>query len=265
MLLTYIHLDSRVTNILRINPTLGVWQDLAQRLGPGKFYAGHDFSPRATSRFSSLAPPRSRSTLFFFIVTSKVSNILPTMAQSMVPVATWGLTVAPNGEAEGAFGIDTPPGTLQLTMAAIDPDEDIAGNESTEKLKKPRATVKMIILRDMGDDDEDEDEDDEEDLEMADLLDDGGDDDDEDSPNGEGPSDPKRSPKEMKKNALAKALKGDEDDVLANGITAKGKAKVTSDEELDDDEDDDEKIAEGAVEYVLCTLDPDSVSAIPTQ
>lgn len=184
------------------------------------------------------------------------------MAQTLIPVATWGLTVTPNEEPEGAFDMDTEPGTLQLTMAAIDPDEDVSANEGTEAFKKPRATVKMIVLREMPEDDS---EDDDEDMEMADLLDD---DEEAESPNGEGPSDPKKSPKEMKRNALMKALSKDEDDVLANGAKAKGKAKASPLEgmdELDEDEEDDEDLdmPDGAEEHVLCTLTPDGVSLLP--
>ncbi|KAL9057791.1 MAG: hypothetical protein Q9162_002132 [Coniocarpon cinnabarinum] len=180
------------------------------------------------------------------------------MAQSVVPVATWGLTVGPNEEPEGAFGVNTEPGTLQVTMAAIDPDEE-PQSVNDEKPKKPRATLKMIVLKDMGMD-SDEDDEDEEDVEMADLLDGEDEDDDEESPNGEGPSDPKKSPKEMKKNALLKALKKDEDDVLAANGQAKGKGKAAADAEADDDEDEDEDdgMPEGAEEYVLCTLDLDN-------
>ena len=186
------------------------------------------------------------------------------MAQSgLIPIATWGLTVAPNEEPEEAFGLTSQPGTLQLTMAAIDPDEDTSQNTGVEGFKKARATIKMIVLRE-PEDDEDEDEDDDEDLEMADLLDE----DPEDSPNGEGPSDPKKSPKEMKRNALKKEIETDEGDVLANGVKpklkGKGKASPLQDSDEDEDELDDEDLsnAGGMQEFVLCTLDPESVSLV---
>lgn len=182
------------------------------------------------------------------------------MAQ-LIPVSTWGLTVAPNVGPEEAFSIGEEPGTLQLTMAAIDPGEDVSQNEGIEEYKKPRATVKMIVLREpIDDDDDDEDDEDLDNIDMDDLI--GENESDNEDGNGEGPSDPNKSPKEMKKAALKKALKEDQNDVLANAAKGKGKATENGDMDLDDSEDseDEDDVPPGAETYVLCTLDPENVS-----
>ena len=183
------------------------------------------------------------------------------MAQ-LIPIATWGLSVKPNEPAQPAFEM-MEPATLQLSMAAIDPGEDTSKNEGIEEFKKPRATVKMLVIKELDNDDDDDDDD--MGMDMDGFL--GEDDSEDEEDNGEGPSDPSRSPKEMKKAAIRKALKEDESDVLANGAT-KGKGKAADDVDMvngEDDDDLDDSDEEGSLpsteEYVLCTLDPNSVSA----
>ena len=132
------------------------------------------------------------------------------------------------------------------------------------------ATLKMIILPSLLDDESDDDED-EDDYNMADLLDASSEDDDEEDDeevNG-GPSDPEKSPKALKrreameklKEALKETREGDMDVDATNGINGtksskdKGKAKAT---DVDQESDEDElviELPEGSKEVVLCTLD----------
>ena len=163
-------------------------------------------------------------------------------------------------------------------MAAIDPSAEPEFTGSALNSTTPRATLKLIRVRQELDDDSEEDdsEDDEDDVDVGGLRallngavsDD--DDDDEDSDSDEevngGPSDPSKS-KKARKEAAAKAIKeaveGDSHDangVNGTGTKGKGKAAALDDEDIGmldaviDDMDD-----EDVEEYVLCTLDPNQV------
>lgn len=165
-------------------------------------------------------------------------------------------------------------------MAAIDPSEPAEVDEDSKEPSRPRATLKIIRQAD-GDDDEDREE------YMRALLGDSDSDSDEDSESDDeeangGPSDPTKSKKARKAAALKQLMEsinadsGSDEDMedaadKINGTAKadkKGKAKATSndedDEEGDDDEDDDEDSDDEDLEleeFVLCTLDPEKVSA----
>ena len=151
------------------------------------------------------------------------------------------------------------PASFQITMAAIDPSAMPEGETGLP----PRATLK-ILRAPFGDDEDGSDYDGDE----MDRMFAGEDSDEEDSDDDEeaaGPSDPSKSKKARKAaamEAIKKLLEQDEMEVDAKpSKKGKGKAPVeeSEDEEDDDDmEDDDED--EEIEEFVLCTLDPVSVS-----
>ena len=174
----------------------------------------------------------------------------------LVPISTWGLTVPPNVGLEEGIVVRDEPGTLQLTMAAINPGEEISKNDGASDFKKSRATLLMTVVKEEPDDDDEED-----DFDMDDLV--GEDESDDEDGNGEGPSDPSKNPKEMKKAALLKALQEDNNDVLMK-TKGKGKAAADVDMDMEDSEDsgEDTDLQDDAQTFVLCTLDPDNVSSM---
>lgn len=189
---------------------------------------------------------------------------------AQIPVQTWGRLISPNEDEVPAQLFGEMPATVSVTMAALDPGEEWSNNTDADKFKgkKPRATIKMIVYP-SEDDESDEDEDDETDPDLAALLDEEADSDSDD--NGEGPSDLTKA-----RNArLAQELLGHSDadgKPKVNGVGKnKGKGKLldgaaaSDEEEEEDDEDEDmdeDMDLDSGIpdEYVLCTLDPDSVS-----
>jgi FK506-binding nuclear protein len=159
------------------------------------------------------------------------------------------------------------PASFQITMAALDPSAMPEGETGLP----PRATLK-ILRAPMGEDDYDSEEEDDDEFD-ADKMDRilAGEDSDEDSEDDEeaaGPSDPTKSKKARKAaamEAIKKLLEQDDMEVDAKpSKKGKGKAPVEeSDEDEEDDEDDDmeDDEDEEIEEFVLCTLDPVSVSA----
>jgi FK506-binding nuclear protein len=174
----------------------------------------------------------------------------------LLPMAVYGLEV-PCGDVPIPAVPDFP-ASFQITMAAIDPSAMPEGETGLP----PRATLK-ILRAPMGDDDSEDDYDgDEMDRMFA------GEDSDEDSDDDEeaaGPSDPSKSKKARKAaamEAIKKLLEQDEMEVDAKpSKKGKGKAPVEESEDEEDDEDmDDDEEDEEIEEFVLCTLDPVSVS-----
>lgn len=170
----------------------------------------------------------------------------------LLPVALYGLEVP----CDGTLVPEVPsfPATFRITMAAIDPSES---DESKSKTPS-RSTLKIVR--------EKRDPDDESGDYMRALLAESGsseDEDDDDETNG-GPSDPQKSKKARKAEALQQLIesvgaeKSDDEmeDASSRTKTDKGKSKVKHDEEEEDDnassEEDDDEIEE----FVLCTLDP---------
>ncbi|KAK7744987.1 peptidylprolyl isomerase fpr3 [Cytospora paraplurivora] len=180
------------------------------------------------------------------------------------------------------FGLEVPPGdilvpvsqnfpaTIRITMAAIDPTEEIEDDAEVPRL--PRSTLKLVkeAISDNGSDSEEDDE------YMRELLLGGGDDDSEDDEEDEangGPSDPKKSKKALRAAALKELLDATKDEdsdeemddaetskkgKKTNGAKGKGKAVVEGDEEESEEDDESE---EGDVDgldleqFVICTLD----------
>lgn len=168
------------------------------------------------------------------------------------PVATYALRIPPGDILIPAVPEFAP--SFRITMAAIDPTEDIDIDAAEDKVK-PRATLKIVRVPDMDDDDEDDE--DEDDLDL--------DEDDEDEELNGGPS-----VKKSKKSLVNGAADEDSDESMdeadiANAIKkimskSKGKSKAADDEEDDDDEDMDEDDSDddealSMDECVLCTLD----------
>lgn len=169
------------------------------------------------------------------------------------PVAVYALRIPPGDILVPA--VPSAAAMFRLTMAAIDPSEEIEV-EAGESKHKVRATLKVVrVPADMFDD-EDSDEDD-----YADIDDEDEDDSEDEEVNG-GPSE---------KKSKAAALDGDSDmdededseidDAEAQAVlaklmaaNAKGKSKALEDdaEDLDEDSDLDDL---GMDECVLCTLD----------
>ncbi|KUI67764.1 FK506-binding protein 4 [Cytospora mali] len=187
------------------------------------------------------------------------------------------------------FGLEVPPGdilvpisqsfpaTIRITMAAIDPTEEI--EDDAEVPRRPRSTLKLVkeAISDMDGDSEDDDE------YMRELLlggeDDESDDEDDDEANG-GPSDPSKSKKALRAAALKELLDATKDEdsdeemaddkpsKKANGKAGRGKGKekaVVEEEEEDDEEDSEEDESEdGGVDgldleqFVICTLDTEA-------
>ncbi|EOO02422.1 putative fkbp-type peptidyl-prolyl protein [Phaeoacremonium minimum UCRPA7] len=188
------------------------------------------------------------------------------------PVALFGLEVPP-GEVMIPVQQDFP-ATIRITMAAIDPTEEV--EEDSEVPRLPRSTLKLIKQR-IGDIDEDEDEDDEY---LRDLLLGAEDDDDSDEEeesdeeaNG-GPSDPSKSKKARRAAALKKLMEATQDEdsdeemdddekPKANGVKAgKGKEKALEEEDDDEEEDseeysddEDDLPLDNLEQFVVCTLD----------
>lgn len=141
---------------------------------------------------------------------------------------------------------------FRITMAAIDPSEDIS-LDASEPNQKPRATLKIVRVPF-------------DDSDMDDELESDSDEDSEDDGINGGPS------KKAIKAALEEAddmndsdSEDSEDEAEAQAVLAKlmdaakkGKSKASDEEESDsDDEDMDESL--GMDECVLCTLDPEKV------
>jgi FK506-binding nuclear protein len=172
----------------------------------------------------------------------------------LLPMAVYGLEV-PCGDVPIPAVPDFP-ASFQITMAAIDPSAMPEGETGLP----PRATLK-ILRAPMGDDDSEDDYDGDE----MDRMFAGEDSDEEDSDDEAGPSDPSKSKKARKAaamEAIKKLLEQDEMEVDAKpSKKGKGKAPVEESEDEEDDEDmDDDEEDEEIEEFVLCTLDPVSVS-----
>ncbi|KAI9673871.1 MAG: peptidylprolyl isomerase fpr4 [Caeruleum heppii] len=189
---------------------------------------------------------------------------------SLLPVAVYGLEV-PAGDVITPAVPDFP-ATFRITMAAIDPSAE-PQSESTNGKGPARATLK--ILRQGGFDEISDEDSDEEDEYLRGLLGEDSDEDDEESIDqmtGE-PSDPAKSKKARKQQAMAdikKALEEDSDNEMeldgpANGVSGKpskgdkgkGKAKATDEDEEDEEDSDDEGEELEVEEFALCTLDPE--------
>lgn len=154
---------------------------------------------------------------------------------------------------------------FRITMAALDPSAVPEFSGSAIDGTTPRATLKLI-RQPMGADEDDEDDlDSDEEEHLRALISGGGSDDDssDDEANG-GPSDPAKSKKARKQaniDALKEALAGDDsDDMSVEGSkkSSKGKAVANGDEDSGSEEGSDE--LEEVEEFVICTLDPASVS-----
>lgn len=150
-------------------------------------------------------------------------------------------------------------------MAAIDPDASPEYEDDADSSKPPRATLKIIRVPEGMDEEEDSDDEDYEDDDEMDSEEDS----DDEEVNG-GPSDKEKAKKQREAAALkdlADAM--DEDDSGEDGEVdiasvisklIKGKGRAADDE---DDEDDEEEGLE-LEEVVVCTLDTQKVSHIPT-
>ncbi|KAI9823573.1 MAG: peptidylprolyl isomerase fpr4 [Thelocarpon impressellum] len=201
---------------------------------------------------------------------------------SLLPVAVYGLEV-PAGDIIVPAVPDFP-ATFRITMAAIDPSAAPESGAETNGHVAPRATLKIIRQPPgPGPDDSDEEgySDDEDYLNAllgeADSDDEDETSDDDDEKNG-GPSDPSKSKKARKEQAVAelkKVLSEEEEMEVdtetpngANGAVAKidkGKAKATGgDSDGDEDDEDDEEDLE-IEEFVLCTLDPEKTLTLVLQ
>ncbi|KAF2267436.1 hypothetical protein CC78DRAFT_512106 [Lojkania enalia] len=185
----------------------------------------------------------------------------------LLPASVYGLRVPAAGILIPAFQGGFP-GTIRITMAAIDPDAEPQLDEDRET---PRATLKLIrtpLGRLDDEDDSDYEDDDEDDIEaikarLAGVISDDDEDmseDEDDSENEKngGPSDPAKA-KQAKRAALTKKLQKEleaeeiELDTLTNGVNGtKGKARASDDGISSDEEEEDEE-----EEFVICTLDPE--------
>ncbi|KAI9756372.1 MAG: hypothetical protein M4579_003876 [Chaenotheca gracillima] len=196
----------------------------------------------------------------------------------LLPVAVYGLEV-PSGDVITPAVPDFPATAFRITMAAIDPSASPDSNGSTNGDTPARATLK-IIRQPPGMEESDDESDDEPDTAeyLEQLLNGEGsdeedseessDEEEEEEANG-GPSDPSKSKKARREQALQNAFKelqkggadsdSDEEMDTPNGVNgaiskAKGKAKATGIEDSDEDDDDEEGLE--MEEFVLCTLDP---------
>ena len=186
----------------------------------------------------------------------------------------WGLRVPPNDDPQPGNDLSSPAPSqtreiVRITMAAIDPGEKWQENLGVEPGMKQRATLKMIIL-DPPDDSDDEDDDyDDGAVNVADLLGEDSDDDESDDQVNGGPSNPEKTPKARKKEALMKVLtesSGDIDVDEPNAINGmiegkpkdKGKSKAMDQAGSVSDGSEDDEMS-NAKEFVVCTLDPDQV------
>jgi FK506-binding nuclear protein len=170
---------------------------------------------------------------------------------------------------------------IRITMAAIDPTEDIADDEEEgAPPQRPRSTLKLIKTR-VGDSDIDED-DEEDDEALRRMLGIGSDEDEDDDDEEEaevngGPSEPSKSKKTKRANGIKELIEATKDasdsdeemkeaDAKANGVkSSKGKGKASDEDEEDseeeeDDSDDDDLEGLDLEQFVVCTLDPESVS-----
>ncbi|KAI9846865.1 MAG: peptidylprolyl isomerase fpr4 [Sclerophora amabilis] len=193
----------------------------------------------------------------------------------LLPVAVYGLEV-PSGDVVTPAAPDFTGATFRITMAAIDPsappDPDALSNGDATA----RATLKIIRQPPGFEEDDSEDDSDSADY-LKELLNGSQSDEDEEDENSDessgdeeeangGPSDPSKTKKARKEQAVAELKKaiadiGDDMDVdVPNGVNGslskinKGKAKATGDEESDEDDDDEEGLE--MEEFVICTLDP---------
>lgn len=183
-------------------------------------------------------------------------------------MALYGLEVPPGDVAvNGQPGF---PSAFRITMAAIDPSAEPEVEEG-QTAARPRATLKVIRLPlgpEPDSDDEDEDDMDIDDMDRqfggAEDLDD--DDDDESSDDEEvngGPSDPSKSKKAQKAAAQQKINELLDAHGGMNGVVKSDKAKgkmPMSDSDEEGSELDDDSTGMGEIdEFVICTLDPESV------
>jgi FK506-binding nuclear protein len=159
-------------------------------------------------------------------------------------------------------------------MAAIDPSAEPQIDEVNKALRSTLKIIRAPIDEDDDEDDEDYDEDDDN-IEaiksrLAGIIsdEDMSEDDSEEEKNG-GPSDPAKT-KKAKQAALSKKMQEELDEEMeldnsfTNGVNgkAKGKAKALDDEEISSDDESIESGDEEEVEeFVVCTLDPTSVSS----
>jgi FK506-binding nuclear protein len=160
---------------------------------------------------------------------------------------------------------------FRITMAAIDPTDSAAIDQPSGGAV-PRATLKLIRQSIESNEDDSEDDEDDDDYMRALLAGSEPDSDDSGEETNGGPSDPTKSKKAQKQAALMELLqsvdKGSDDEMEdvpngANGVKAdkKGKAKASSDEQGDEDISDSDEEDLEVEEFVICTLDPEKVSA----
>ena len=178
----------------------------------------------------------------------------------LLPMAVYGLEV-PCGDVPIPAVPDFP-ASFQITMAAIDPSAMPEGEASLP----PRATLKILRVP-FGDDDEDGSDYDGDEMDRMFAGEDSDEEDSDDDEDAAGPSDPSKSKKARKAaamEAIKKLLEQDEMEVDGKpGKKGKGKAPVEESEDDEDDEDmEDDDEDEEIEEFVLCTLDPVSVSCI---
>ena len=153
------------------------------------------------------------------------------------------------------------PASFQITMAAIDPSAMPEGEASLP----PRATLKILRVP-FGDDDEDGSDYDGDEMDRMFAGEDSDEEDSDDDEDAAGPSDPSKSKKARKAaamDAIKKLLEQDEMEVDAKPSKkgkGKGKAPVEESDDEDDDDMEDDEEDEEIEEFVLCTLDPVSVS-----
>ncbi|KAI5292848.1 peptidylprolyl isomerase fpr4 [Ascosphaera acerosa] len=187
------------------------------------------------------------------------------------PVALYSCQVPPGGvlvpataNVEAAL---TSPLQFRITMAAIDPEQPPHYEDEAATNKPARATLKIIRIPSLDDEDDSDDEDYSDDEEEGDDSEDDEMSEDED---GAGPSDPAKAKKAKK--AATEEEEADEDDEEADDDSAdegdevdlksaiskliKGKGKAAGDEGDDDDEMSEEGL--DLEETVICTLNPDN-------
>ena len=148
-------------------------------------------------------------------------------------------------------------------MAAIDPSASPVFDVNNDK-KPPRATLKMVRIPALDDEDSEEDSEDEDYLVNGETETSS----DEDEDLNGGPSDPEKA--KIAKAAAKSSDESDEDmeedsereeqEAKAALAKLKGKAKATGEGDDDDDEDDEDAIELDQEETVICTLDPEKVS-----
>ncbi|KAK5663665.1 hypothetical protein OQA88_4096 [Cercophora sp. LCS_1] len=187
----------------------------------------------------------------------------------LLPVSLYGVEVPP-GDIMVPAAIEFP-ATIRITMAAIDPTAAPEADSEGNLPAVPRSTLKIIKVNTEDDDDDDEEDELERLLAGGDDDDDSSDDDEEEEEEEEsngGPSDPSKSKKARRAEAIKKLLEATQEesddemeDADSKPKSKKGKAKAKASED-DDDEDEDEEDDESIdgddlnlENYVVCTLD----------